>query len=168
MSKAVLGNFGGPLRVVWKYGTANDWMVWRQVNKTFRDVSDKACLKQWICYLIYIYIPAICEIPKSVVVAAGTCPIEPDVNYYTGLIKTASTVQIAWIKTKVLRNILKMRQNTASRRAAEDAAHERNKRAYDWLRSRPGTMPFPFTSNANYFDSLPNEIKASILKSLKP
>jgi hypothetical protein len=46
---AVLGNFNGPLCVVWKYGTVNDWQQWRTVNKRFKAVNDKPqFIKEWI------------------------------------------------------------------------------------------------------------------------
>jgi hypothetical protein len=38
----------GPLRIIWKFGSADDWKQWRQVSKNCRHVNDVLFLGDWI------------------------------------------------------------------------------------------------------------------------
>jgi hypothetical protein len=101
---AVLGNFNGPLCVVWKYGTVHDWQQWRTVNRKFRRVNDVIYLKQWKIYIIDYYIP---DMSWDLWLTYQ----KQEVGFYCGLIAESKTIQGAWKRAKVLKGILKMRRS---------------------------------------------------------
>lgn len=100
---AVLGNFTGPLCVIWKYGTVNDWMAWRTVNKKFRHVNDVIYLNQWKIYILERYIPSLLQVEQGSRYGSNSAQT---IEGYTCLIRESLTIQLVWKRTKVLRSLL--------------------------------------------------------------
>jgi hypothetical protein len=48
----------GPLRIIWKFGSVDDWKKWRQVNRNSRHVNDVLFLGDWIKWAINVLIPS--------------------------------------------------------------------------------------------------------------
>jgi hypothetical protein len=42
----------GPLRIIWKFGSVDDWKAWRQVSKNYRRVNDVLFLGDWIKWAV--------------------------------------------------------------------------------------------------------------------
>jgi hypothetical protein len=120
----------GPLRVIWKFGSVDDWKVWRQVSKNCRRVNDVLFLGDWIKWSINVLIPSSpthheVDHRKGPLQCVDSCSSCVDMNFFVKQTKEA-TITFKKLYKSAKRTIRMRRVHLESHEWYLRMARERN------------------------------------------